>query len=158
MNGQRAGADHPTFGEIYDGDLSDAEMDVLRYEDPCRFLATDQDEEARIRGLESLPAITLWRKAEHALAEYLGLHVRDGTGDRKDLLGLLDERADELRRQADTKSALAHVKQVQNESELRALLQEEVERDQPRKPVIGAINMRQDELRQAAATDGGEAQ
>lgn len=155
---QYAEHDHPTFGEVVDN-VSERETEYLKHEDPCRFLATDLNEEARIEGIDSLQAIAIWKRAEYALAQHLGLHPRDD--DRPDksqpnIIGLLEDRADELRRQQDTDAAVKAAQEAESETEVQDMLMDEVARESPRKPVVAACNKRQDVLRAAAAVDGGE--
>ncbi len=155
---QHADHDHPTYGDVI-SDISEREAEYLRKEDPCRFLATDLDEEARIKGIESQFAITVWKRAEYALAQYLDLHPRDD--DRPDksqpnIIGMLEDRADELRREQDTEAAVEAVQQAESESEVQDIIMDEVSRESPRKPVVAACNKRQDQLRAAATADGGE--
>lgn len=152
---QHGDHDHPTFGDIVN-EVSEREAEYLKTEDPCRFLATDLDEEARIKGIESLRAIAIWKRAEYALAQYLSLQPRDEDHPETNIIGMLEDRAGELRRQQDAETAVEAVQQAESESEVQSLLMDEVSRERPRKPVVAACNRRQDELRAAAAVDGGE--
>lgn len=114
-------------------------------EDPARFLATSLDESPRIQGIQSEAVLDEWEHVENELPE----GPRDGIlrqleARRQQLQGHEDEQSATL--SEDAQALVSEVQSMDDPADVQAALEAEVGRDDTRKPVVGACNVRMDEL------------
>lgn len=133
--GRIAASDRPAFPEVRE----------RIGEDPARFLATDLDESPRIQGIQSEAVLDEWEYVETELPE----GPRDGIlrqleARRQQLQGHEDEQSATL--SEDAQALVSEVQSMDDPADVQAALEAEVGRDDTRKPVVGACNVRMDEL------------